>query len=405
MRLALALVLSCSCAATAVGCDDKKGGPPAPDPASVPAQRGAAPPPPADSAGKPGACKSGGGEIKDAVSAPLFPRTAAGYCVNPDGETQAFGEKAGKPIEGICSLFDGGCELYKKHGVKRTVRVDYVDGAGSPATVTADLSQFASSDHAYAMFTKRITSDEDPSRPDMPKKADIGVPAATGTGSLYAWKGAYLLELSYVNTAESEKTLKASAEKVLPSLAKAIAEKLPGGGAPPPAVAKLPTEGQLPLGVVMVLQGALTTDGTGPAAFGFYKEGDKRYRVMVIAKDDPDQAKDVLKTFAKKKGASEEKSVGETGARLMVQEDDGGPKAEWFVAKKGKVVVGVGDETFALKPGASAAEHEKVSLSKDDKLKKLRAALDAAAKLDPEEDPAHAIRPRRAAPPPVAVPA
>lgn len=355
------------------GCD--KGGS-----SGGPGQRGAAPPPPVQSAAKAGACNGAGGEVKDAVAAPFFPRKLAGYCVNPDGETQAFGEKAPKPIDGICSLFDGGCELYRSHQVKRTVRVDYIDGASSGATVTIDLSQFASSDHAYAMFTKRVTSDEDPTRPDMPKKADIGVPAAMGTGSLYAWKGAYLVELSYVSTGESgdEKKLRASAERVLPDIAKGIVEKLPGAATAPPAVGKLPTDGLIPLGVVMVLDRALGEAGTGAAAFGYYREGDRRYRVMAIVKDDAEQAKDVLKTLAKKKGATEEKAVGEAGVRAMVQESDGAPKAEWIVARKGKLVLGVGDETFSLVAGASAAEHEKVSLSKDDKLKKLRGLLDNA---------------------------
>ena len=356
-----------------VGCD--KGSAPA-----GPGQRGAPPPPPVESAAKAGACNGGGGEVKDAVAAPFFPRTLAGYCVNPDGETQAFGETAPKPIDGICSLCDGGCELYRSHGVKRTVRVDYIDGASSGATVTIDLSQFTSSDHAYAMFTKRVTSDEDPTRPDMPKKADIGVPAAMGTGSLYAWKGAYLVELSYVSTGESgdEKKLRASAERVLPGIAKGIVDKLPGGATPPVAVGKLPAAGQIPLGVVMVLDKALGEAGTGAAAFGYYREGDRRYRAMVVVKDDAEQAKDTLKTLGKKKGATEEKGIGEAGLRAMVQEAEGAPKAEWIVARAGKIVVGIGDEAFALLPGASAAEHEKACLSKDDKIKKLRALLDAA---------------------------
>ncbi|MCC6645374.1 MAG: hypothetical protein IT374_07385 [Polyangiaceae bacterium] len=354
------------------GCDKGSSG-------AGPGQRGAPPPPAATASAKAGGCASGGGEVKDSVAAAFFPRALAGYCVNPDGETQAFGEKAPKPIDGICSLFDGGCELYRAHQVKRTVRVDYVDGGPSGATVTVDLSQFASADHAYAMFTKRVTSDEDPTRPDMPKRADIGAPAAMGTGSLYAWKGAYLVELSYVSTGESgdEKKLRESAERVLPGIAKGIVDKLPGPAAPPAAVAKLPAPGLLPLGVVYSLDKALGEAGTGPAAFGFYREGDKRYRVMVISKDDAAQAKDVQKTLMKKKGTTEEKALGEAAARLMVQEGEGAPKAEWIVARAGKLVVGVGDEAFALSAGATPAETAKTSLPKDEKITKVRALLDA----------------------------
>jgi hypothetical protein len=372
----IALVTALVGLAALAGCDRN-----ASNAAAGSAPRGSPPPPPAAaSAAKTDSCKGGGGEIKDPVSAPFFPRVAGAFCVNPQGETEAFGEKAPKPIDGICKLFDGGCEIYRSHQVKRTVSVDYVDGAGGQATVGAILSQFSGAEQAYAMFAHRITSDEDPARADMPRKVDVGSPAAMGTGSLYAWKGPYLLELSYVNTEESgdEKKLKASAEKVLPTIARGVIEKLPGNAFLPPSVARLPAENQLPLGVSYALTNALGVEGTGGGAIGYYREGDRRYRVLVLTKDDPEQAKDVLKSFARRKGSQEEKNVGEAGVRLMVQDTPESPKTEWVVARKGKLVLGVGDEAFALKQGESAAEHEKVALSRDDKLKKLKALLDAA---------------------------
>lgn len=376
---------------------------------SQPATRGQAPPP-AESAAQPGACKNGGGEVKDALSAPFFPKLVDGYCVNPEGETQAFGEKAAKPIGGICSLFDGGCELYNQYQIKRLVSIDYVDGGGGQGTVNTVLSQFASAEHGYGMFTRRLAGDEDPAREDMPRTIDVGAPAALGSSSLYAWKGPYLLELSYVNTDESgdEKRMKASAAKILPQIAKAIIEKLPGASTTLPNVALLSSENQLPLGVSYGLQKALEVDGTGPFAVGYYREGEKRYRQLVLIKSDPEQAKDVLKTFAKQKGALEEKNVGEGAVKLMVQDSPDAPKAEWIVARKGKLVLGVGDEPFVLSPGESAAEHEKVSLSKDDKVKKLKAAL-GAAKLGPSSlhppthcERNHGLRAPRASPHPPA---
>lgn len=370
MRSRSALLLGLLALSITTGCD--KSEKPAPDQGAKP--KGAPPPP--EASAKPGACKDGGGQIGDGAAAALFPRASGGYCINPEGQVGLFGDKAPKPIDGICAIFDGGCEAYLKRQAKRVVNVDYVDGGGGQGTVTATLSQFATPEHAFSMFALRVTNDEDPTRADMPKKVDAGSAAAMGTGTLYAWKGAHLLELSYVNTEESgnEPALKASAEKVLPQLGKAIAEKLPAG-AQPPGLAELPTGNLIPLGQTYVLANALGAEGTGPAAIGHYKQGDKRYRVLAIAKADADQAKDVLKSFSKKKGATEEKGVGEGAYRLMVQDGDG-PKAEWVVARKGAVLLGIGDETFALKAGESAAEHDKVCLSRDDKIKELKAALD-----------------------------
>lgn len=345
------------------------------DPAKQePPPRGAPPPP--ESSAKPGACQGGGGEVKDPVSAPFFPRKLGAFCVNPEGETQAYGEKAPGPIDGICKMFDGGCELYRNHQVKRTVSLDYVNGDGSGATINAILSQFASSEHAYAMFTYRVTSGEDPTRPDMPKKTEVGAPAAMGTGSLYAVKGPYLLELSYVNSEESgdEKKLRASAEKHLPGVAKGILGQLPGAATPPAAVALLPAEHLLPMGVSFSMGKSLGVEGTGNGAHGFYKDGDRRYRVMVLLKDDPEQAKDTLKSFSKIKGSQEEKNLGEAAVRVMLQEQTDDPKSEWIVARKGKLVVGVGDDNFALKGGDAL----KVSLPKDEKIKRLKSILDAS---------------------------
>ena len=370
------------CLAACSGGDPPKGSPPPGMSArttsgSAAGLKGA--PPPSGATAKTDVCKGGGGEIKDAESAAFFPRTVGGYCVNPEGVVKAFGDKAAKPIDGICEFFDGGCKAYLDRSAKRTVRFDYVDGSGSPATVETTLTQFASPEHAFSMFSNRAVGDEDPARPDMWKKVDIGTLGGLGTGSLVAWIGPYVLELSYVNTDESgdAKKLKASGEKILPPIAKEIvskvAAKVASGATPPAAVAKLPQENMIPLGISFVLEKVLNVDGTKNAAFGHYKEGDKRYRFMVLARDDQDQAKDIVKTFAKSKGAQEEKSAGEGGVRLMVQEGEGAPKAEWVLARVGNVVVGVGDEPLALTAGGTAADHDKVSLSKDDKIKKLKA--------------------------------
>src|SRR6266851_5069231 len=62
--------------------------------------RGAPPPPPMPAA-KAGACAGGGGKIADAVSAPYFPRTSGGYCLDPNGGDKAFGEGAAVGIEAV----------------------------------------------------------------------------------------------------------------------------------------------------------------------------------------------------------------------------------------------------------------------------------------------------------------
>src|SRR5690348_13737134 len=76
------------------------------------------PPPPAPSAAAAGACGSGGGELTDSVSAPFFPRSAGGYCVDPQGEIKTYGEKGKLSMDEVCTTaFDGECEVYKRFGL------------------------------------------------------------------------------------------------------------------------------------------------------------------------------------------------------------------------------------------------------------------------------------------------
>jgi hypothetical protein len=124
-------------------------------------EQGSAPPPVASS--KPGACASGGGTVSDTVSAAYFPRTAAGYCIDPNGDARTYGEAAKGTLETVCTeLLDGECEVYKNYGLKRVVTLRYVDGAGSTGTVNVTASRFATAEGAYGFFTKRVVADGDP---------------------------------------------------------------------------------------------------------------------------------------------------------------------------------------------------------------------------------------------------
>lgn len=332
--------------------------------------RGAPPPPPA-AAVKAGACASGGGTIADAASAPFFPRVTSGYCLDPNGGDKAFGDGAALPLDEICNLFDGECEIYKGYGVRRVVQAHYVNGAGTVATIDVNVSRFGTSEGAYAMFTRRVVGDGDPADDSTPKPTPGGGSAALGLGNAYLWRGLYLVELTYNNQEAAEATIKAASEALLPPLVREMGDKLPGETALPPAAAALPKENLIPLGIRYITKDLLTETGSGPGAFGYYRAGDKRYRVAVIARGDADQAKDVLSTLGKVRGAAKEKNIADGAVRFMHKEGEA-PPAEWVFARSGKLVLGVGDEPRSLKATMSADEHAKVTLSKEEKIDRLK---------------------------------
>jgi hypothetical protein len=354
-RLATLAVLACHTA----GCQKERA-----------VERGAPPPPIASS--KPGACASGGGTVKDSVSAAFFPRTAGDYCVDPNGEARAFGESAPNSLDAVCTeLFDGECEVYKSFGLRRVVTLRYIDGKGSPGAVNVNLSRFASAEGAYGFFTKRVVADADPAE-TVPAALDAGGAAALGSGIAYVWRADMVAELSYTNELEPPDQLKASAQRALPPIAKAMGEAMPGDAHLPKAVSVLPIANRLPMGISYAAKDLLGIAGTGPGALGFYREGSQRYRVFALTRADEDSAKDVLKTLRKMDGAKALKDTGVDAVVLAMRDEESSPLVGWVVGRKGSTVVGVGDEVFVLrgKPDAQAAR-----IPEAKKLERVKAVL------------------------------
>lgn len=336
---------------------------------------GSAPPPPPVASSQPGACGNGGGQVKDTVSAAYFPRVAGDYCLDPNGDAKTFGEQGAAPLDAVCDLFDGECEVYKSFGLKRVVTVQYVDGKGSPGSITVTLSRFASPEAAYAFFTKRVVADADPAEA-APAPLAAGAAGALGSGMAYVYRGELVAELRYVHELESPDQLKASSARVLPVLAEKLGAQLPGEPSLPPAVRLLPSEGRLPSGVSYEYRDLLGISGLGKGALGFYKQGDRRFRVFVAPRPDEDSAKDLIKTVKKVEGAKGQKDSPIDAVLLGLRDGEGGRKADWVIGRSGSLVAGVGDEAFALAPGADGSKPH--LLSEAEKFEKLKAVFGAA---------------------------
>lgn len=334
------------------------------------------PPPPSATAAAAGACASGGGQSTDAVSAAFFPRTVAGFCLDPQGETKTYGEKGRFSMDEVCTTaFDGECEVYKRFGLRRVVALHYVDDAGKGSTVEVNLSQFESDAGAYGMYTLRVVAG-DPADPTAPKPLELKGAGAIGTGRAYVWRGPYLAELQYNNEAESPATLAKSSEAILKALGKDLADKLPGSAEPPSAVGLLPKDERIPNGVAFAPKDALGVPGAGAGAQGYYRAGASRWRVFSAARDDAEQAKDVLRAFRKRPGASAVPGLGDEAVAFTVGGAGGVPKTDWVAARKGTRVLGVGDEEHALEGGAGKVKRE-------DAVAKVRALVDAAPAATP----------------------
>jgi hypothetical protein len=306
------------------------------------------------------------------VSAPYFPRTVGDYCVDPHGDTRSYGADAKATLDDVCTQqLDGECEVYKSHGLRRVVTLRYVDGKGSPGAVAITLSRFASKEGAFGFFTKRVVADGDPLQVTL---TEIPAPAAgaLGSGIAYVWRGEYLVELSYTNEMESPDQMRDSGKRVLPGLSREIGEKLPGDTTLPAAVQALPTEHRLPMGVTYVVSDLLGIPALGGGATGFYKDGDKRYRVVSLGRADDAAAGDVLETLKKLDRASTLKDLVFPAIAFATEHDDAAPKTEWVAGRKGSRVLAIGDEELVLGGSHSKDEAARVKLSKDEKVALLK---------------------------------
>jgi hypothetical protein len=373
MRTAWKLAASISIALFASSCKDepKSSGdvpPPPPPPATVSSAKASA------------ACASGGGEVGDAVSASFFPKTIAAYCIDPQGETKTYGEKGKLKIEDL--PFDGDIEVYKRFGLKRVVTLRYIDGSGKGGNVEVVLSQLADDANAYGFFTFRVVAG-DPTEQGAPRVLDAKAQGAIGTGRAYVWRGPYLVELQYNNDQESPDALAKSSESILSALGKDIGDKLPGPAVTPAAARALPKENLITNGVSFATKEPFGVPNLGAAAIGFYKDGDKRWRVMSMATADADQAKDAMKTLKARPGALPIAGVGDEAVQVTTSSGKEAPKVTVYAARKGASVFGVADEEYALLAAGTPDKQAPARVAKDDAIAKLKALLAAAPAAGP----------------------
>ncbi|MEO8797496.1 MAG: DUF6599 family protein [Polyangiaceae bacterium] len=339
---------------------------------------GSTPPPPPPAVPSAGAdvCASGGGTDSDPVSAPFFPRTIGTFCLDPQGDTKTYGEQGKLTMDDVCTTaFDGECEVYKTFGLKRVVAIRYVDSKGS--SVEINLSRFGSDDGAYGMYTKRVVADGDPADSHAPRPLEAQGAGAMGTGRAYVWRGTYLVELTFLNESETPADMIKSSEQILPEVAKAVSEKLPGATDKPPSARALPEANMLPNGIAYFPNDYLGLGKIGPAAVGYYKDGAKRYRLVAWQAPDVDHAKEIMKTIKGKQGALPVASLGDEAVLVALHDPpDADTKNELIFTRKGSLVAGAGGEPLTATDAATKA-------TKDEKTSKLRAWLNASAAATP----------------------
>ncbi len=306
-----------------------------------------------------------------------MPRSAGGFCVDPQTEVKTYGDKGKLTMDEVCTTaFDGECEVYKRFGLDRVVVLRYVDGSGAPNSVEVNLSRFTTADGAYAMFTKRVVADGDPARATVRPFA-AGAAGATSSSNAYVWRGPYLAELTFVteDTKMTPQAMAAANERATGAIAKEIGARLPGTTDLLPAAAALPAPQRIPLGIAYYPKDALGLTAVGPMAVGYYQDGDKRWRAIATFRANADDAKEAFRAFKLRPGALPVKGLGDEAVQVVIQEAPDRAKAEYVVVRKATNVYGIGDEELVLDPGTPSDKLALRKLTRDEKIAKLAAWL------------------------------
>lgn len=298
----------------------------------------------------------------------ILPEKVAEFCVDPNSSPRAYGQNGEGTMDEVCTeLFNGECELYKKLGLSRVTTVRFVRNDGAPALVSANVSRFGGSERALAFFSRRVLGDQDPK--DVNLRPVSGLPhAALGTGVAYVQSGPLVVELVYVNEAESPSQIRVASERLLPQFLTLLRER---DNPPPKSVAALPAEHRLPFGVFVEPRDGFGVKGLGAVATGYYERDGKRYRLSVSESTDDTGAKEVYAAARRLPGRHLLKEAPFEAFEVRQVDEADGPVVWWLIGKQGNRVVGVSDEPWA-KLGKTPDEQAQVSYDRAGKFELMR---------------------------------
>jgi hypothetical protein len=324
--------------------------------------------PSAVKAPKPDACATGGGTLDDPARGEFFPRAAGGLCLDPHADSRSFGEGAKSPLGAACEALEGDCASYARFGLRRVLVVPYVSSADARARVTVTLLELASPEAAYALLAGRILGDSPDDFSAWTRLDPNGTVVRSGA-SVMVWRASHVALLDYADETSAPARSAERGGAALEALARALHERLPGKAELPASVALLPRREGGPVAIRFTHDDAFGIGGLGSGAIARYDAGGKSAPIAVLARQDDDSAKDVLRTLRRIPGSRTPKGAPYESVFVSIREADGVPRVEWLFGRRRNVVLGIGRAPEKLdRDGAARMRHAE--------MQRLKAFLD-----------------------------
>jgi hypothetical protein len=315
------------------------------------------------------ACSAEGVGADSAIA--VLPAQLGAFCLDRHAPPRAYGASDSAPLARACERVLGpGCLDERLHGLDRVVTLRYLKATDPEGSVEVVLSRFEDTDGAYAHFTQSLIGERDPLGLEL-HGLELPGAAVLEAGNVIGWRGRHVFRLRYSDARETLDQLLATAEQYLPELARQVSESLPDEAGLPEPVQRLPEAERLPFGVRLVLGDALGVAGLGTSARGYYRDGDKRWRVLAMVRPDSESAKDVLGTLGRRPETKKIKGAPFDAVQFIERRLPSEPHVGWVVGQRGNVIYGIGDEATVLPEFMPARQEARVKLSLHEKLVKL----------------------------------
>jgi hypothetical protein len=227
------------------------------------------------------------GEFRDAGR--VLPRGSV-------GALRQSGRVLRSNAQNLFQQIDGDAVSYQNYGVREYAKTDYRK-PGTRLVATVSIYEFESALGAFGRYTMHLSASRDPAT--LAEQAvSIGAAGFQGRTQLVLVKGAFLVQIDLADESEDidESALFASAREILPALARATVERIPGE-------TTLPTSPLVPDnlvwgGATWVSQAVFNLENSGPGWVGWYRSAEqKRYRVAAFDRENPDAARTLTNRF------------------------------------------------------------------------------------------------------------
>ncbi len=301
------------------------------------------------------------------------------WCLDGTSGVKVASSEHPEDLERRCrEVYISDCQHVLALGLRKLTIGRFVRDQLRPAIVDAVVSRFSSPEGAWAFVTERYLSDlslddaEDARRYATLDGPHLGL---LGERQLVAIHGFDVLSLRLSDRFRAVSEQRRAAAHELPAILAAWLSGRPDDQPLPRSLSLLPERDRRTLGRRFAYADALGVLGAGHGATGYYRAGEKNYRIFVASYPDEAAAKDAALLLRRRPGVHNLEDVSFDAFEFTQPGDAESPSTLWLMGVYGGRVAGVG--SAPPPPTTGLSKGPKHWLERGEKLTLLRRVMSA----------------------------